>query len=305
MEEKEKDVIEAKIVKHEDHEGEEIPAILKLGDDEVIKAVRRAEARLEVAKKIKEISLSVTRKEHWSDHNGTPYLEAAGCEAIAFLWGIRWSDLKYEKVQFQDGHYMYKYYGKFTLGNITIEAIGSRSSRDDFFRVRYKGDQRIELPPDQVDEGDVWKAAYTNLLQNGIKRILGIRSITWDDLEKVGIKRENVSKVAYKSRKKEEEVKRRGRKKQEEKEDWKAKFLEHVDEFRKKLGDDTVDLVFEKFGYEDEKSVNNFNDAKKIYIALKASSGESESPPEESASSKEEGQEQERDMGLEQQSKLL
>ena len=45
-------------------------------------------------------------------------------------------------------------------------------------------------------------AALTNLLGNGITRLLGIRNLTWEDLEKyAGIKKDEVSKVEYKDRK--------------------------------------------------------------------------------------------------------
>jgi hypothetical protein len=45
----------------------------------------------------------------------------------------------------------------------------------------------------------VKKAAYTNLLGNGITRILGLRNLTWEDLQEfAGISKDQVGRVDYK-----------------------------------------------------------------------------------------------------------
>jgi hypothetical protein len=47
-------------------------------------------------------------------------------------------------------------------------------------------------------------AAMTNLLGNGITRLLGIRNLTWEDLEKyAGIKKDQVGKIEYNGKNKE------------------------------------------------------------------------------------------------------
>jgi len=58
--------------------------------------------------------------------------------------------------------------------------------------------ERKELPPSEIDPGDVKKAAYTNCIGNGITRLLGLRNISYEDLEKVaGIKREQITHIRY------------------------------------------------------------------------------------------------------------
>jgi hypothetical protein len=94
-----------------------------------------------------------------------------------------------------DGHYVVTYKGEFSWGGATIEAIGARSSREDFFSMRYKGGEKILLPADVVDRGNVKKSAFTNCIGNGVTSLLGIRNLTWSDLAAAGIKRENVGKV--------------------------------------------------------------------------------------------------------------
>ena len=49
------------------------------------------------------------------------------------------------------------------------------------------------------------KAAYTNCIGNGITRLLGLRNISYEDLEKVaGIKREQITQIEYRSKKKQD-----------------------------------------------------------------------------------------------------
>jgi hypothetical protein len=51
----------------------------------------------------------------------------------------------------------------------------------------------------EFDETNIKKAAYSNLMVNGITRVLGIRNLTWDDLEPYGIKQGEVARVEYKN----------------------------------------------------------------------------------------------------------
>jgi hypothetical protein len=59
----------------------------------------------------------------------------------------------------------------------------------------------IVLPVIEVDPGKVKKSAISNAINSGIMRLLGMRNLTWEDLAKGGIKRENLAKVDYKKEK--------------------------------------------------------------------------------------------------------
>jgi hypothetical protein len=171
----------------------DVPAI---ADDTLLQVAERAEKRIEAVNKIKLLALKVTNAHDWTNQGGKPYLQASGGEKVARLFGISWriSEPVYESEE--GGHYSYTYTGTFSLSGATIEAVGTRSSKDGFFK-KY-GDNRETLPPSEIDKGDVKKAAFTNLIGNGITRLLGIRNLTWEDLEAAGIKKENVGKVDYK-----------------------------------------------------------------------------------------------------------
>lgn len=180
-----------------------------LGSDTLIELAERAERQVEAMNKIKKAALKMTNQRDWVSQNGNPYLQVSGAEKVARVFGISW---KIEGVPVlereDDGHFSYTFVGTFSIGGASIETIGTRSSRDAFFkRYSYKGGEKLELPPSEIDKGDVKKAAYTNCIGNGITRLLGIRNLTWDDLEEfAGIKEENCASVSYKKAGKEDKA---------------------------------------------------------------------------------------------------
>lgn len=173
-------------------------ALTVISTDSLINIANKAEARIEAVKKIKGLSLRVTNHQDWVDQNGKPYLQTSGGEKIARLFGISWTVEEPRTQQDgDDGHYMVTYKGIFTLGNASIECIGTRSSKDGFFK-KYK--EGKEQPAAAIDIGDVVKSAYTNLIGNGITRLLGIRNLTYDDLAESGIDVSKITKVEYKTK---------------------------------------------------------------------------------------------------------
>lgn len=166
-----------------------------IADDRLVAIADAAEKRIEAMNKIKRLALRMTGPQDWTDQGGKPFPWASGAEKIARLFGISWKVFDPVEEREEGGHFGYTYKGTFTLAGTSIEAIGARSSKDGFFR-KYK--DGVELPPSAIDKGDVKKSAYTNLLGNGIMRILGMRNLSWADLEVAGIKQGDVAKVAFK-----------------------------------------------------------------------------------------------------------
>ena len=170
-----------------------LPAI---ADQTLIEVADQAEKRIGAMNKIKRVALKLTNLHDWVNENGRPYLQASGGEKVARLFGISWRIFEPVRESLEGGHFTYTYHGEFSLAGATIEAIGTRSSKDGFFK-RYDK-ERVELPPSEIDPGDVKKSAYTNLLGNGITRLLGIRNLTWEDLKEfAGITIDQVASVAY------------------------------------------------------------------------------------------------------------
>jgi len=179
--------------------GSDLPAIM---DDQLVQIAEAAEKRIEAVKKIKQIALKVTNEHDWTDQGGKPYLQVSGSEKVGRLFGISWRLEEPVKEVHENGHFSYTYKGEFSFHGASIEAIGTRSSKDDFFSTRYQYEdgerKKINLPPSEVDSNDVKKSAFTNCLGNGITRILGIRNLTWDDLKSVGLDSSKIGRIDYK-----------------------------------------------------------------------------------------------------------
>jgi len=174
-------------------ESTEIVAVNDDTNDLVVMAERRV-AQLE---KITELSLKRTNVNDWVDQNGKPYLVCSGAEKIGRLFGVNWSILDSKKITSEDDKgkfYFYQATGVFTLkGHDSIEAVGTCSVRDKFFS---KANGR-ELPVSEIDETNIMKSAYSNCVVNGITRLLGIRNLTWEVLERNGINKKGVASVTY------------------------------------------------------------------------------------------------------------
>ena len=169
-----------------------------LSNESLLAVADRAEKQVEAVNKIKKLALKVTNAHDWIDQQGKPYLGVSGAEKVARLFGISWTIGEPTLETEPDGHFAYTYKGVFTLGGASIEAIGTRSSKDGFFkRYAYSEGEKTELPPSECDKGDLKKSAYTNLLGNGITRLLGIRNLTWEEVEAAGISKDRSQKVAY------------------------------------------------------------------------------------------------------------
>jgi hypothetical protein len=179
----------------------------QLADDSLIRIAKEAEARIDAVNKIKQIALKVTNARDWTDQQGQPYLQVSGSEKVAGVFNVSWriSEPIYEEEA--DGHFTFTYTGRFAIPGREIEVTGSRSSKDPFFKkyeyVKEEGkpDKKVEKPISSIDKRDVKMAAMTNLLGNGITRLLGIRNLTWNDLEQfAGIKKEEVTAIQYKGK---------------------------------------------------------------------------------------------------------
>ena len=171
---------------------ETLPVIM---DDRLIQLADQAERRIDAMLTIKRAVLRITNSKDWIDQQGKPYLQVSGSEKVGRLFGLSWDVDKNPTIdEYPDGHFTYIFRGTFMWENSTITAEGSRSSRDPFFSKR-KGES---IPPSEIDRRDVRMAAYTNLLGNGITRLLGIRNLTWEEVQAGGIKKGESSKVTYK-----------------------------------------------------------------------------------------------------------
>lgn len=175
--------------------------IAQLASEEAIEAAfARSIKRIEITKRLKAVMLSMTNPFDWvafydeSDPDGKPYLQGSGCDKVVHAFGIEMEHDGGKRVDNPEGGYEYVYTGKVrsrAFSDIWLDVIGSRWSDDGFFT---KGGKY------RADPGDVRKAGHTNFMNRGIKTALGIRTITWEELEAVpGMEglRSKVQKVGF------------------------------------------------------------------------------------------------------------
>ncbi len=162
--------------------------------------LRVIEKRNELLDKIKGFALKATHSGHWSAQGDKPYLGAAGSEVVARRCAVKIRSVRFKKVPSSDDKgefYIYFYEGVFSLpgGFDEVEAVGTCSSRDTFLGTETKAGR----PLSEIDEGNIAKAAYSNLMVNGVQRLLGLRGMTWEQLAAFGIERGGVAKVEFAS----------------------------------------------------------------------------------------------------------
>ena len=157
-----------------------------------------AQRRVDTVQKLINVSLKITTYRDWVNQNGTPYLVHSGAEKIARLFGIKLENINTERTWAEDSrgkYYIYKTTGRATLPGKydSIEALGTCSQRDKFFAFsNRKWKDTLE-----IDETNIMKASYSNFTVNAITHLLGIRNLTWEQLEEAKIDTSKIQKVEY------------------------------------------------------------------------------------------------------------
>jgi len=185
-----------------DYEVIEQPEVISVPDKIVDEILQMAEKRLQNIKRIKEYALTLTNTQDWYNLGGKPYLCAAGNEKVARVFGVNIQINKREKITGTDQqgeYYIWIYTGISSLANKfdAMDCQGICSSRDKFFATTEQG----LMPISEVDEPSIMKKAYNNLVMNGISRILGLRNLTWEEIEKAIGDKSKIKKVDYHSKK--------------------------------------------------------------------------------------------------------
>lgn len=176
------------------------PVAPVISESDMELALKVAERNEKLCRKIKILSIKQTNRNDWEDMEGKPYLKSSGAEKIARLFGIAWGicegyPLKEMTNDDKGSFYIYKCQLKVTMGSNSIEVMGTCSQKDKFFGQK-KGQPR---PLSEIDETNIIRKAYTNAEVNGVTRILGLRNLTWEELEEAGVERGNTHTVNFKN----------------------------------------------------------------------------------------------------------
>lgn len=169
--------------------------LLDSNTDNILYLAEQAERYITAMNKIMDAALKITNELDWVLIGGVPYLQESGATKVARLFGISIQLIGKPLVETDAlGYKTYTYKARFLLKDQFVECEGSRSMKEDFFAGKDDPEKgKKKKTPDEIDERDVKMAAYTNCLNNGIKRLIpNLRNIDVDTLEKAGL---DVSKI--------------------------------------------------------------------------------------------------------------
>jgi hypothetical protein len=179
--------------------------------DSIERSIERVEKSVELYKRIRIVSLKLTKETDWiinrSSKGESLYLQEKGSESIGNAWGIDVTGLRlYIEWQEDDKgkYYVWNAEGKAysrKLGRY-IEDVGTCSQRDKFFGKI--GDSWKEI--EDVDITNIKRKAVTNLYNRIIKRMVGLSSITREDVELAGLVYDKIPVISYEEDKKKKEA---------------------------------------------------------------------------------------------------
>ena len=163
--------------------------------------LQEIEKRTLMFPKILELAVKNTQGSDWVDFGGNPWLDTPGAERIARVFGFSVKETHFEKLDRQDRdgpYYIYLWYGKVGLqkNDLWIDAIGACSSKKPFHSMEHGKRKHLE----DINEMNILKDAYSNLIENGVTRFLGLRGLNWETLEKAGIVRAKAARVDFKKK---------------------------------------------------------------------------------------------------------
>ena len=166
--------------------------LLSANTDNILYLAEKADQYIYAMNRIMDAALKITNELDWVLIGGKPYLQESGATKVARLFGISIQLIGRPEITCDaDGYKTYTYKARFMLRDQFIECEGSRGMKEDFFAKA--GKDKPLKKPDEINERDVKMAAYTNCLNNGIKRLIpNLRNIDVETLERAGL---DVSKL--------------------------------------------------------------------------------------------------------------
>ncbi len=179
--------------------GKQQGALFETSGDSILILARKADEYIEALNKIMTAALKITTENDWVLIGGQPYLQESGATKVARLFGISIQLIGNPLVETDgEGYKTYTYKARFMFQGQFIDCEGSRSMREDFFSKQ--GKDKPKKKPDEIDERDVKMAAYTNCLNNGIKRLIpNLRNLDVSTLEAAGMDVKRIKGYTFKS----------------------------------------------------------------------------------------------------------
>jgi len=201
----EKQILEAGLMPQEVKSDEEIQIqvekaeFLKLPDkEELEKRIAVIESALNFVEKVKQLTLQKLSEGDFVNYGGRPYLTADGAEKFRAPFGIGVRDLEGYVIR-EDGSQVNINDPTAFLGGIkAVRFEGVFYSRALGTEIEIQGGATVTEEFKSKEDLIFWvKKAQKNFYGYGTKYLLGLNSLSWDELEKVGIKKERVKQVEF------------------------------------------------------------------------------------------------------------
>jgi hypothetical protein len=160
-----------------------------------------AAGRITQIETMQKFAVKITKAQDWINYGDKPGMSGPCAERIARLFGLKFYNMPPEPIKQNErnGSYSYTVSGEVGFSqNETLPIIGSCNSKKPFF-AKAHGE---EVPQTEIDPNDIKKNALTNFFVNAVSRFLGLRGLTWADLEQMSdskIKQSGAKTVDFKS----------------------------------------------------------------------------------------------------------
>ena len=171
--------------------------------------VKAVEGQIVLRSKLLMTALKALKPHDIQDFDGKPYLEGEGAARImAVVRGFRVGEAKFVVEQIAP-HYFVECAIPIEFKGATTVAIGDCSTQDSFFTGKdghsgrygkYIEQTGSEVMATRLLLGDAKKKARENAISRGVSELLGLKGLSWADLEELGLKRgEAGSSVKFKT----------------------------------------------------------------------------------------------------------
>lgn len=152
------------------------------------------ENRVQLIKYAISIIPQVCHERNILDMGGNPYIDSDGCQKIAVAAGISFSRPQVESEWVDDpdtGARVYEVIveGEANLGNKSIFEVGGCNSQDKFLSSRKLPTLQLKL--------EVKKKALANWQGRCVRTLLGLKELTWKELENAGFRQGKAPSIDY------------------------------------------------------------------------------------------------------------
>lgn len=168
-------------------------------------ALDHAQRMVSLRKRLVPIIASLTYPSDWNKFGDRARIEEGGACRLLDPLKIRITDIqgpeRERKEDEQGEYYVYRYTcnAESRFGARLEGVIGTCTTRDKFFaRVKSPDGETILRPLSEIDQTNIEKKAYANMVVNAVSLIAGIKGLPWHVLKQAGIDESQVAEVEFK-----------------------------------------------------------------------------------------------------------